>query len=100
MNVNYASDKIFSLGVPTDQANRDTLYDDAIVEQGFVVLNAVVSKEFNQHWKISFTGTNLLNPTIEQTQLVRNSISGIETNETVNSYKTGSQFSLGLSYKL
>jgi len=64
LTANYASDKIFSLGVPTDQANRDTLYDDAIVENGFVVLNTVISKELGEHWKLSFTGQNLLNPVI------------------------------------
>ena len=98
LSANYASDKIFSLGVPTDQANRDTLYDDAIVENGFVVLNTVISKEIGKHWKLSFNGENLLNPVIKQTQLVRNTITDIETEETVFSYTSGVGLSLGLSY--
>lgn len=98
LTANYASDKIFSLGVPTDQANRDTLYDDAIVENGFVVLNTVISKEFGRHWKLSFNGENLLNPVIKQTQLVRSPITNIETEETVLSYTSGVGISFGLSY--
>ncbi len=98
LNANYASDKIFSLGVPTDQANRDTLYDDAIVEKGFVVLNTLISKELGQHWKLSLNGENLLNPVIKQTQLVRNTITDIEVEETVFSYTSGVGLSLGLSH--
>ncbi len=98
LTANYASDKIFSLGVPTDQANRDTLYDDAIVENGFVILNTVISKAFGKHWKLSFNGENLLNPVIKQTQLVRNTITDIETEETVLSYTSGVGISLGLNY--
>lgn len=98
LTANYASDKIFSLGVPTDQTNRDVLYDDAIVENGFVVLNTVISKEFGEHWKLSLNGKNLLNPVIKQTQLVRNPITNIETEETVLSYTSGVGISFGLSY--
>ncbi len=98
LTANYASDKIFSLGVPTDQANRDTLYDDAIVENGFAVLNAVVSKELGEHWKLRLKGENLLNPVIKQTQLVRSPITTIETEETVLSYTSGVGISFGLSY--
>lgn len=98
LNANYASDKIFSLGVPTDQANRDTLYDDAIVENGFVVLNTLISKELGPHWKFTINGQNLLNPVIKQTQLVRNTITDIETEETVFSYTSGVGMSIGLSY--
>ena len=98
LTANYASDKIFSLGVPTDQANRETLYDDAIVENGFVVLNTVISKEFGRHWKLNLNGQNLLNPVIKQTQLVRNTITDIETEQTVFSYTAGMGLSLGLNY--
>ncbi|MGJ8736727.1 TonB-dependent receptor [Zobellia laminariae] len=99
LSANYASDKIYSLGVPTDQTNRDIFYDDAVVEKGFVVLNALISKEIGEHIKISLTGSNLLNPEIKQTQLVRNPITEIETEQTVLSYTTGMDISLGLSYK-
>ncbi|WP_405400689.1 TonB-dependent receptor domain-containing protein [Maribacter sp. Asnod2-G09] len=99
INANYASDKIYSLGVPTDQTNRDIFYDDAIVENGFVVLNAQISKEFGEHIKVSLTGKNLLNPEIKQTQLIRNPVTEIELEQTVSSYSTGMGISLGLNYK-
>ncbi|MEP3372225.1 MAG: TonB-dependent receptor [Maribacter dokdonensis] len=99
LNANYASDKIYSLGVPTDQTNRDIFYDDAIIENGFVVLNAQISKEFGEHIKVSLTGKNLLNPEIKQTQLIRNPVTEIETEQTVSSYSTGMGISLGLNYK-
>jgi hypothetical protein len=44
-------------------------------------------------------GKNLLNPAIEQTQLVRSLVNGVETDETVVSYKKGSQVTLSLAYK-
>ncbi|WP_291964179.1 TonB-dependent receptor [Maribacter sp.] len=99
LNANYASDKIYSLGVPTDQTNRDIFYDDAIIENGFVVLNAQISKEFGKHIKVSLTGKNLLNPEIKQTQLIKSPITNIETEQTVSSYSTGMGISLGLNYK-
>ena len=99
LNANYASDKIYSLGVPTDQTNRDIFYDDAIIENGFVVLNAQISKEFGEHIKVSLTGKNLLNPEIKQTQLIKSPVTNIETEQTVSSYSTGMGISLGLNYK-
>jgi len=41
---NYASDKIFALGSPEDFSNSATLYNDEIIEKGFVTLDLVVSK--------------------------------------------------------
>ncbi len=108
LNANYASDKIYALGVPTDQSNRDMFYDDAIIEKGFVVLNAVVSKTIAKKWKITLVGKNLLNPEIRQTQRILRNVSEIatdptakrvETDETVSSYTTGAGLSLGLGYR-
>jgi len=108
INANYASDKIFALGVPTDQTNRDIFYDDAIIEKGFVVLNAVVSKVIAKKFKLTFVGKNLLNPEIKQTQSILTNVSEvasdpsatrIEVDETVQSYTTGVGLSLGLSYR-
>ncbi|HUH47123.1 MAG TPA: TonB-dependent receptor [Arenibacter sp.] len=98
LSLNYASDKIFALGVPTDQANRDIFYDDAIIEKGFVVLDAVVSKSFGKHWDLRLTGKNLLNPEIKQTQLIRDSASGQENERTVLSYTNGANIHLGINY--
>ncbi|MBD0779333.1 TonB-dependent receptor [Maribacter sp. ANRC-HE7] len=108
LNANYASDKIYALGVPTDQSNRDIFYDDAIIEKGFVVLNAVISKMIAKKWKITLVGKNLLNPEIEQTQRILKNVAEIasdptaeriEVDETVSSYTTGVGLSLGLSYR-
>ncbi len=98
--LNYASDKIFALGAPEIQSQADTFYNDAIVEKGFVVMDAVVTKTFNRHWRLRLRGRNLLNPTIERTQLVRPSTTGIETEETVRSYTSGAQITLGVNYRL
>lgn len=98
LTANYASDKIFAIGAPEIQSASDEFYNDAIVEKGFVVLDAVISKEFNEHWRIRFIGRNLLNPSIERTQLVKPSTTGIETEELVRSYTRGAQINLGLSY--
>ena len=108
LNANYASDKIYALGVPTDQSNRDIFYDDAIVEKGFVVLNAVVSKKIAKKFKLTLTGKNLLNPKIKQTQRILKNVSEIASNpdatrieddETVRSYTTGVGLSLGINYR-
>lgn len=98
LTANYASDKIFALGAPEIQSQSETFYNDAIVEKGFVVLDAVVSKEFGDHWGIRLIGRNLLNPEIKRTQLVKPSTTGIETEEVVRSYTAGVQFRLGVNY--
>ena len=98
LTANYASDKIFALGSPEIQSESETFYNDAIIEKGFVVLDAVMSKEFGEHWRLRLIGRNLLNPEIKRTQLVRPSTTGIETDETVRSYTTGAQISLGVNY--
>lgn len=98
LTANYASDKIFSLGSPEDQNSNDVIYNDAIIEKGFVMLDGVVSKDINKHWSLRLVGRNLLNPEIKRTQLVKPSTTNIETEQTVRSYSLGSQLSLGLSY--
>ncbi len=99
LTANYASDKIFALGAPEIQSQSETFYNDAIIEKGFVVLDAVISKEFGKHWRIRLIGRNLLNPEIKRTQLVKPSTTNIETDEIVRSYTAGSQLRLGLNYK-
>ncbi|MEM7380354.1 MAG: TonB-dependent receptor [Bacteroidota bacterium] len=99
LTANYASDKVFALGAPEIQSQSDVFYNDAIVEKGFVVLDAVLSKEFGKHWRLRLIGRNLLNPDIERTQLVRPSTTNIETEEIVRSYTSGTQISLGLNYR-
>lgn len=95
---NYSSDKIFSLGGAEGFANRATEYNDQIIEKGFITLDLVMSKDITENLQVKLVGRNLLNPEIKQTQDVRNLINGIETNETVLSYKKGSQLSLSFKY--
>lgn len=117
LNANYASDKIYVLGNPEGFAIYDYSYNDNIVENGFVVLNARVSQEIGKNWQVSLNGQNLLNPEIKRTQGVldnRNEIRSFSADinerlgpdaperiirtETVRSYKLGSTISLGLTY--
>lgn len=98
LTANYASDKIFALGAPEIQTQSETFYNDAIIEKGFVVLDAVIGKEVGAHWSFRLTGRNLLNPEIRRTQLVRPSTTGIQSEETVRSYTAGAQLSFGINY--
>lgn len=96
----YASDKIYALGAAETQTQSDIDYNDAIIEEGFLTLDFILRKTFAEHFELSLTGRNLLNPEIERTQMVKPSTTGIETKETVRSYDLGSTFLLGLTYKL
>jgi len=95
---NYSSDKIFALGAPEDLTNSAIFYNDEIIEKGFVTLDLVLSKKITDKLVLKLVGRNLLNPDIKQTQLVQDLNTGVETNETVLSYKKGSLLSLSLKY--
>ncbi|AUC16382.1 TonB-dependent receptor [Tenacibaculum sp. SZ-18] len=95
---NYSSDKIFALGGPEDFANSAVLFNEEIIEKGFVTLDMVLSKQITKGFTVKLIGRNLLNPDIDQTQLIVNQITGSETNEIVRRYNRGTQLSLGLSY--
>ena len=95
---NYSSDKIFSLGGAEGFVNRATEYNDEILEKGFVSLDLVMSKDLTDNLQVKLVGRNLLNPDVKQTQNVRNIITGAVTNETVLSYKKGSQLSVSFKY--
>ena len=95
---NYSSDKIYALGSPEDFSNSASLYNDEIIEKGFIALDLVVSKKLSKNLMLKLVGRNLLNPEIKQTQLVRSLITDVETNQTVLSYKKGSQLLLSVKY--
>lgn len=106
---NYASDRIFALGSPDDVANKETLYNEEIIENGFVTMDLILSKQINDKFKVKLTARNLLNPKIKQTQLIaQENQAGIrfdtnnnpvnEVEETILSYKKGSTISLSLNY--
>ena len=96
---NYASDKIFALGAPEIQTQSELFYNDAIIEKGFVTLDALISKEFGEHFNLNLSAKNILNPEIERTQNIKPSTTGIETTEIVRSYTRGATISLGVGYK-
>jgi len=95
---NYSSDKVFALGSPEDNTNSDVFYNDEIIEKGFVSLDLVVSKMLTEKLQIKLVGRNLLNPDIQQTQLIKDINTGVETDEVVLSYKKGAQVNLSLKY--
>ena len=95
---NYSSDKIFALGSPEDFSKSATLYNDEIIEKGFVSLDIVASKAISKNLTVKLIGRNLLNPEIKQTQLVRSLITNEETSQTVLSYRKGSQLTFSINY--
>ena len=95
---NYSSDKVFALGSPEDFSNSDVLYNDEIIEKGFFTLDFVLSKMLTEKLQIKLVCRNLLNPDIQQTQLIRDINTGVETDEVVLSYKKGAQLNLSLKY--
>jgi len=95
---NYSSDKIFALGAPEDFSNNAILYNDEIIEKGFITIDLVLSKKINKNLSVKLTGKNLLNPTIDQSQKVKNISNQIEANQIISSYKKGANIKLGLKY--
>ncbi len=100
---NYASDKIYALGGPEDLINSAVFFNDEIIEKGFVTLDLVLGKKINKNLSIKLIGRNLLNPDIQQTQLItrfdNNDVLISSTNKVVQTYKKGIQMSLNLSYQ-
>ena len=80
------------------RGDSSTLKLDRIIEKGFFTLDLVMSKQLTEDLSLKFIGRNLINPKIEQTQKIRDLNTGVETNETVSSYRNGSLFSLTLKY--
>lgn len=100
LSASYASDKVYALGAPERQSDSETFYNDAIIEKGFVTLDAVITKELGTHWSLKLSGKNLLNPEVERVQNIRPSTTGIETTEIVRSYTRGTILSVGINYSL
>ncbi|MCW3807922.1 TonB-dependent receptor [Plebeiibacterium marinum] len=96
---NYSSDKIYALGAPESFTYSNTLFNNEIVEKGFVTLDLVLSKKLSDRISMKLSGKNLLNPKIEQTQKIE-PVSGESSNEVVSSYKKGINLSIGVSINL
>ncbi|WP_435135193.1 TonB-dependent receptor domain-containing protein [Formosa sp. A9] len=95
---NYASDKIYALGsAPDSQTTQSNLYNNEIIEKGFVVLNATINQELSDNIDLSFKAFNILNPEIKRTQDVRSISTGTESTQTTRSYKNGATISLGVN---
>ena len=107
ISANYKSDNIYALGAPRDQADRGINYNDQIIEKGLVTLDAVLSKQIGEHFKMKAVFKNLLNPTYRQTQNLgiiekdlvtgKNLLVG-EQNLTIDSFKKGIDMNIGISY--
>lgn len=97
---NYSSDKIYALGAPEDKQNSATLFNEAIIEKGFITVDMVISKKLSDRFSLKLTSKNLLNPKIEQSQEIKKLGSGEITDEIVKSYKKGISISLGLTINL
>ena len=106
LTANYSSDKIFALGGPEDLVNNRTQFNEAIIEKGFVTLNFIASKKITDKLTVNASIMNILNPAIEQTQEISRINSSSPGNEfvestyteTVQKYRNGQTFKLGLNY--
>lgn len=98
---NYSSDKILALGAPEDKANSETLFNNEIIEKGFVTLDVILSKKLSDRVSLRLTGKNLLNPKIKQTQFIEpQSGNGKNRDAVVLSYKKGMAVKLGVNINL
>ncbi len=93
---NYSSDKIFALGASEDVLQSDVLFNNEIIEKGFVTLDFVLSKQISDRISVKFSAKNLADPSIERIQEIE--LPGEEAfDAVVRSYKKGRSFSLGIS---
>ena len=90
----FGNDAIIAMSAPfyTDEHHTTTA---GIVKE---VVDFIVKKTLSDRLQIGLTAKNLLNPNISLTQLVKNPNTGIETNETVLTYKTGRQLRININY--
>lgn len=96
---NYSSNKILALGAPEDFENSATLFNNEIIEKGFTTVDLIISKKLSKKIELKFSGKNILNPRIEQTQEIK-PLSGEASTEVVSSYKKGINLSLGVTINL
>lgn len=100
LSANYSSDKIFALGNPEDFTHNDKYFNNEIIEKGFTTVDLVLSKKFSDRISGKLSAKNLLNPSIEQTQIVDPLGAGVERVEVVESYKKGMKLSAGITINL
>lgn len=86
---------------PDSQTQENSvLYNNEIIEEGFVTLNATLSQELSERLLLRFKAQNILNPDIKRTQDVLPLSGGAqsESNQTTRSYTRGAIFTLGINY--
>ena len=86
LDFNYFGDRIYSAG-------GNGVGD--IFEKGFATLNFNFKDTINEHWEVSLSAKNILNPTIDRYQDQQD----INQELIVSSYQIGSNLSLGFTYK-
>ncbi len=96
---NYSSDKIYALGAPESFTYSATLFNNEIVEKGFVTVNMVLSKKISKKISLKLSAKNLLNPKIEQIQRIE-PVSEEASDMVVQSYKKGMNLSLSVKINL
>lgn len=86
LDFNYFGDRVYSAG-------GNGVGD--IFEKSFATLNFNFKDTINEHWEISLSAKNILNPTIVRYQDQED----INQELTVSSYQLGANLSLGFTYK-
>ncbi|XCF06979.1 TonB-dependent receptor [Tamlana crocina] len=81
---NYQSDKVYSIG---------TNFKENIIEKGVPLLDFVFSHKFNKNLGAKFNVKNILNPSFDRYRDIPEKL-------TMNTYKRGTSFSVGISYDL
>lgn len=99
LTANYTSDRIFALGHPLSATYPDIYFNEDIIEKASLSLDLVVGINITKKMKLKFTGRNLLNPAIVQTQKIID-YDGDINEVIVESYKKGSKMQLSIAYFL
>ena len=86
------------MGSPKDAVNRDYLYNDEIIEKGFVSLDAVLSKQLTDHLSVKMVARNLLNPEMKMMQKLKDLNTRVEENHVVESSRKGVNIQLSVKY--
>jgi outer membrane receptor protein involved in Fe transport len=72
---------------------------DHVYEKPFHKLDFIWSQNINKAWDVKLSIDNILNPSYERIMGVKSQIPVTENSLTVQSYKRGTGFSIGVSYK-
>ncbi len=99
LTANYTSDRIFALGHPLSASHPDIYFNEDIIEEARMLVDLVLGIKLSEDINLKFTGKNLLNPAIVQTQKIID-YDGAESRVVVESFKKGTKMQLSLVYIL